>query len=308
MTMGSAKEAQAAGFACEMPSGSALHHNERLTSCGSEAQSLVLQQDGNLVLYRHSDGVALWHSSTHGRAVTKAVMQTDGNFVLYGADMTPHWYSGTQGFGGAVLRLQDSGGLSITVGGFDVWSGDRGFTDELHVLDVNNSGGIQLTFDSATRPGGDEATGDGDADETTDIVPKDARAGDLVRVTAVTPGGTRSVIYTVVADRSLLNVVAEAFKNGVEVGAVGFGIGKVFNMGDDGTTVGVAAGTTGFVIGTVSGGISEAAKQIFFPQLVLREGDHTKPGFIPSRVFPVRGYWAPPGNGQPGRVIPFDNR
>src|ERR1700678_148472 len=40
---------------------------------------LVLQGDGNLVIYNHS-GRALWASNTDIHNQTQAVMQTDGNF------------------------------------------------------------------------------------------------------------------------------------------------------------------------------------------------------------------------------------
>ncbi len=43
---------------------------------------LVLQGDGNLVIY-NSSGRALWASNTDIHNQTQAVMQTDGNFVVY---------------------------------------------------------------------------------------------------------------------------------------------------------------------------------------------------------------------------------
>ncbi|MER5866420.1 trypsin-like serine protease [Kitasatospora sp. NPDC002040] len=79
---------------------------------------LMLQQDGNLVLYRRSDGAALWASHTSGNPGTRLVMQTDGNLVLYPANGGPEtggalWNSGTYGNHGAHLRLQDDGNLVI---------------------------------------------------------------------------------------------------------------------------------------------------------------------------------------------------
>src|SRR5207237_2512941 len=44
---------------------------------------LIMQGDGNLVLYRRSDSKPLWASNTNGKGATFAVMQGDGNFVLY---------------------------------------------------------------------------------------------------------------------------------------------------------------------------------------------------------------------------------
>ncbi|MEU9481811.1 hypothetical protein [Streptomyces sp. NPDC048191] len=46
---------------------------------------LVMQYDGNLVLYRKRDGVALWSTHTEGHGGAYAVMQTDGNLVVYTA-------------------------------------------------------------------------------------------------------------------------------------------------------------------------------------------------------------------------------
>ena len=44
---------------------------------------MVLQTDGNLVLYR-SDGRAVWSSGTYNKEVDRFVLQDDGNFVGYG--------------------------------------------------------------------------------------------------------------------------------------------------------------------------------------------------------------------------------
>ena len=51
---------------------------------GDGRHQLIMQDDGNLVLYRLSDHKALWASNTAGKAVSKAIMQQDGNFVIYG--------------------------------------------------------------------------------------------------------------------------------------------------------------------------------------------------------------------------------
>jgi hypothetical protein len=57
----------------------------------SGAYALVLQNDGNLVMYRVADGKALWSTGTTGRGTVRADLQTDGNFVLYNANNTPLW-------------------------------------------------------------------------------------------------------------------------------------------------------------------------------------------------------------------------
>jgi hypothetical protein len=56
--------------------------------------SLILQADGNLVLYAQSK--AVWNSQTAGKGASTLWMQPDGNLVLYSAS-TPTWSSGTAG-------------------------------------------------------------------------------------------------------------------------------------------------------------------------------------------------------------------
>ncbi|MFD8479385.1 hypothetical protein [Kitasatospora sp. NPDC059673] len=92
---------------------------------------LIMQTDGNLVLYRKRDGAALWSTGTYGHPETDAFLsdrpsygavwlsdihtgttwslpvagqagnyaklQDDGNFVLYSSDGTARWSTGTWG-------------------------------------------------------------------------------------------------------------------------------------------------------------------------------------------------------------------
>lgn len=64
------------------------HHNDGATR-------LVMQTDGNLVLY--NGNTALWSTGTSGTGPGHAVMQTDGNFVTYTSGNTPTWQTGTRG-------------------------------------------------------------------------------------------------------------------------------------------------------------------------------------------------------------------
>lgn len=57
--------------------------------------SLVLQADGNLVLY--SPTKAIWASNTSGRPASYLTLQSDGNLVLYASSGAPLWASGTYG-------------------------------------------------------------------------------------------------------------------------------------------------------------------------------------------------------------------
>ena len=72
----------------------------------------VYQGDGNLVLYQH--GTPLWASGTHGRAPGAVVMQHDGNFVMYDTNDVPVWScGGSYGYAGAWLIVQDDGNVVI---------------------------------------------------------------------------------------------------------------------------------------------------------------------------------------------------
>jgi len=91
-------------------SGDVLHVNSSL-SCTSGRVFLVLQGDGNLVLYKN-DSTPLWASHTDGKPVNQAIMQTDGNFVVYGPS-GPLWASNTDGHPGSALLVQDDGNAVI---------------------------------------------------------------------------------------------------------------------------------------------------------------------------------------------------
>ena len=72
---------------------------------------LVLQEDGNLVLY--SPNRALWWTGTQGRPVTRAVVQEDGNLVLYDSGGRHYWATWTQGNTMVTLVVQDDGNLVL---------------------------------------------------------------------------------------------------------------------------------------------------------------------------------------------------
>ena len=89
-----------------------LNVNEALAS-NNAIVKVVMQMDGNLVLYRQSDGGALWASNTWGTAMDHAVMQGDGNFVGYTAAGVPLWDTATDGNQGAWIVLQNDGNLVV---------------------------------------------------------------------------------------------------------------------------------------------------------------------------------------------------
>jgi hypothetical protein len=75
--------------------------------------SLTLQEDGNLVLRRNDDGVALWASNTNGKPVTHVYMQSDGNLVAYDDQGRAYWATGTWTHPGAWSVLQDDGNFVL---------------------------------------------------------------------------------------------------------------------------------------------------------------------------------------------------
>jgi hypothetical protein len=79
-----------------------LHTNEELRvdqSLRKSCNMLVLQSDGNLVLYGENGTIALWSSDTWNSGSNRLIMQSDGNLVLYNNEGAV-WSSGTTGQGG----------------------------------------------------------------------------------------------------------------------------------------------------------------------------------------------------------------
>ena len=94
-----------------------LNPNDDLAAIGSIASqdgrsTLVMQGDGNLVLYR-TGGQACWATGTNGRSVSQAIMQGDGNFVMYGPGGVYVWDTATDGHPGAWLTVQNDGNVVI---------------------------------------------------------------------------------------------------------------------------------------------------------------------------------------------------
>ncbi|MFT3924524.1 MAG: hypothetical protein QM778_18440 [Myxococcales bacterium] len=82
--------------------GQGLTPGRSLWSCDGVFQ-LILQTDGNLVLYQGAK--ALWSSRTNGKAGFEVIMQSDGNLVLYDPYGTALWASGTNNHPGSALAL-----------------------------------------------------------------------------------------------------------------------------------------------------------------------------------------------------------
>lgn len=102
-----------------LASGESLLPGESRRSSNDEFE-LVYQNDGNLVLYRLSDGYALWASMTFQPG--QVAMQGDGNLVVYNASGTALWSSGTAGHPGAWLAVQGDSNLVVyDYYGYPLW-------------------------------------------------------------------------------------------------------------------------------------------------------------------------------------------
>jgi len=85
--------------------------NDQLES-NNHYVNLIMQGDGNLVLYRKEYSWTLWASNT-GPPVTRAVMQGDGNLVTCAPTGVSYWNTGTSGYPGAWVVVQDDGNLVV---------------------------------------------------------------------------------------------------------------------------------------------------------------------------------------------------
>ena len=111
--------------------GEKLEVGQSLTS-NNGAYRLVLQEDGNLVLYAGEQSV--WATATDGQDVQRAEVQDDGNFVLYTPDK-PVWASQTAGADNVRLVLQDDRNLVLYSGDDAKWSSET-HTDEVPAAPV----------------------------------------------------------------------------------------------------------------------------------------------------------------------------
>jgi len=100
--------------------GRTLGANSKLMSM-DERYSLIMQGDGNLVLYGPEG--ALWATSTVGVSNPRLVMQSDSNLVLYGGDNSARWATGNTTFKGASLVVQNDGNIVVyDRNGVALWS------------------------------------------------------------------------------------------------------------------------------------------------------------------------------------------
>jgi hypothetical protein len=108
-------------------SGTTLEQNQYMPVGGTLATPgntarLVMQPDGNRVLYRNSDGLVLWASDTDRSGAVRAYMQYDGNLVLQRADNFVVRATGTDGRPGATFKAT-ANGVYIDAYGMNIGSG-----------------------------------------------------------------------------------------------------------------------------------------------------------------------------------------
>jgi cell wall-associated NlpC family hydrolase len=75
------------------------------------AFDLVLQTDGNLVLYGPAGWT--WQSGTRGSNPDRLVLQTDGNLVMYGPNNSVIWQTYTHTRGPGFMQVQDDGNFVL---------------------------------------------------------------------------------------------------------------------------------------------------------------------------------------------------
>lgn len=85
---------------------------EQMLKSANGLYTLVMQGDGNLVLYDNK-GKAIWATGTNGSGAVVCDMQQDGNLVLCTNSGVPVWASNTNGAPGSRLLLQDDRNLVI---------------------------------------------------------------------------------------------------------------------------------------------------------------------------------------------------
>jgi murein DD-endopeptidase MepM/ murein hydrolase activator NlpD len=119
-TVLSAPSAQAARYSGSLTSPGVLRVDDSLTSPSGQFK-LLMQSDGNLVLYSFGDR-SMWASFT-SQPGSRLAVQSDGHLVIYNSANQSLWQSGTYGNNGARLFLQDDGNLVLrSLSGTLLWA------------------------------------------------------------------------------------------------------------------------------------------------------------------------------------------
>lgn len=121
--------------------------NQALVSPNGQ-YSLVLQTDGNVVLYNGAHQT-VWSTNTSGTAAGYLIMRADGNLILNNAADNDEWQSNTYGRGGVRITLQNDGNLVMfNAQGQAVWSSQGGLVLDPPVLYANQRLYVNQYLDS----------------------------------------------------------------------------------------------------------------------------------------------------------------
>ncbi|ACU53870.1 Curculin domain protein (mannose-binding) lectin [Acidimicrobium ferrooxidans DSM 10331] len=133
---------QPAGICCSTQNlgstigeGTVLNPGDYLLSSSGQYQ-LIMQGDGNFVLYNLYNGQALWATGTEEHSGAYAVFQNDGNLVVY-FNGTALWDSHTYTYSGLTLTMQNDGNAVIYQGTQPLWATDTA-ANELDCWPSNN--------------------------------------------------------------------------------------------------------------------------------------------------------------------------
>jgi hypothetical protein len=118
----------------------------------SARYQLIMQADGNLVLYDLAYSQALMSSNTYNAALAasntsanySAVMQGDGNFVVYTSANRPLWATNTANTGAQNLVLQDDGNLVLYKGTRALWAAATSFRGAAPVNPLQNNQALTI--------------------------------------------------------------------------------------------------------------------------------------------------------------------
>ncbi len=172
------------------------------TVISSDNARLIMQADGNLVLYQSDTGLAAWSSGTAGHPGAHATMQTDGNFVVADAAGTTLWSTNTAGHPGTFGAVRDAGNFFLWDAATSTVTFDsKGWRAPLSVRTTT------YTYDAAGHP--------------TTVVGKDTSAftydADGNRVTTKTNGAlSRTLTWDI--NNSLPQIATETNATGALIG------------------------------------------------------------------------------------------
>lgn len=107
-------------YPANLPTNATLRPGQRLMSPDGQTV-LILQGDGNLIIRRNF--VPVWSSGTSGNSPDRLIMQPDGNLVLYNTANSAIWNTGTSSGNNPYLTLQTDGNMVAYSGSsIPLWS------------------------------------------------------------------------------------------------------------------------------------------------------------------------------------------